>query len=35
MKRELASLFEDLSRTRPLVVFLDDVHWADVSTVDS
>jgi len=34
MKRELAALFEDLSRTRPLVVFLDDLHWADVSTID-
>lgn len=34
MKRELSALFEELSRTRPLVVFLDDLHWADVSTVD-
>jgi predicted ATPase len=34
MKRELAALFEDLSRTRPVVVFLDDLHWADVSTID-
>lgn len=34
MKRELSALFEDLSRTRPLVVFLDDLHWADVSTID-
>ena len=34
MKRELATLFEDLSRARPLVIFLDDLHWADVSTVD-
>ena len=34
MKRELAALFEDLSRSRPLVVFLDDLHWADVSTID-
>ena len=28
------ALFEDISRTRPLVVFLDDLHWADVSTID-
>jgi predicted ATPase len=34
MKRELSALFEDLSRNRPLVVFLDDLHWADVSTID-
>jgi hypothetical protein len=34
MKRELAALFESISRTRPLVLFLDDLHWADVSTVD-
>jgi hypothetical protein len=34
MKRELAALFEDLSRSRPVVVFLDDLHWADVSTID-
>jgi hypothetical protein len=34
MKRELGALFEDLSRARPLVIFLDDLHWADVSTID-
>jgi len=34
MKRELAALFESISRTRPLVLFLDDLHWADISTVD-
>jgi tetratricopeptide (TPR) repeat protein len=34
MKRELSALLEELSRVRPLVVFLDDLHWADVSTVD-
>src|SRR5262249_37267440 len=34
MKRELLALLEELSRLRPLVFFLDDVHWADVSTVD-
>ena len=34
MKRELAALFEAISKTRPLVLFLDDLHWADVSTVD-
>jgi hypothetical protein len=34
MKRELAALFEDLSKSRPVIVFLDDLHWADVSTID-
>jgi tetratricopeptide (TPR) repeat protein len=35
MKRELATLFQEVSRVRPLVVFLDDLHWADASTVDA
>jgi tetratricopeptide (TPR) repeat protein/type II secretory pathway predicted ATPase ExeA len=34
MKRELAALLESISRARPLVLFLDDLHWADISTVD-
>ena len=34
LKRELLAFLEELSRSRPLVVFLDDVHWADASTVD-
>jgi tetratricopeptide (TPR) repeat protein len=34
MKRELATLIQELSRQRPLVVFLDDLHWADPSTLD-
>ncbi|MCI0457355.1 MAG: protein kinase [Gemmataceae bacterium] len=34
MKRELLVFFQELSRLRPLVLFLDDVHWADLSTVD-
>ena len=34
MKRELAALLQDVSRTQPLVVFIDDLHWADVSTID-
>ncbi len=34
MKRELVALFEEISRLRPLVLFLDDLHWADASTVD-
>jgi len=34
MKRELAALLQELSRARPLVLFIEDLHWADVSTVD-
>ena len=34
LKRELANFFLEVSRQQPLVVFLDDVHWADASTVD-
>jgi adenylate cyclase len=34
MKRELGALLQETSRVRPFVVFLDDLHWADVSTID-
>jgi tetratricopeptide (TPR) repeat protein len=34
MKREVGAFFHDISRPRPIVVFLDDLHWADVSTID-
>jgi predicted ATPase len=34
IKRELAALVYEISRVRPLVVFFDDLHWADVSTID-
>src|SRR5262249_18698740 len=34
LKREMLAFLEELSRLRPLVVFLDDLHWADASTVD-
>jgi predicted ATPase len=34
MKRELAAYFQDISQVRPLVLVLEDVHWADASTVD-
>lgn len=34
MKREFGALLEELSEHRPLVIFFDDLHWADVSTID-
>jgi predicted ATPase len=33
-KRELGVFLQEVTRLRPLVVFLDDVHWADPSSVD-
>ncbi len=34
MKWELGALLLELSRLRTLILFFDDLHWADVSTVD-
>jgi tetratricopeptide (TPR) repeat protein len=34
MKRELGAFLQEVSQQQPLVLFLDDLHWADVSTVD-
>src|SRR5262249_11396246 len=34
MLREFAALVLELSRKNPIVLFCDDVHWADLSTVD-
>ena len=34
MKREIMSFVEATARTRPFVVLLEDLHWADASTVD-
>jgi predicted ATPase len=33
-KRELGMFLHEVSRQRVLVIFLDDVHWADPSSVD-
>lgn len=34
LKREFVAFLEVLSQLYPLVLFLDDMHWADVSTAD-
>lgn len=34
LKREMAALLEFLSAQAPVVLLLDDIHWADESTVD-
>ncbi len=34
MLREFCNLLRDTSRVLPIVLFFDDVHWADVPTVD-
>lgn len=34
MKRELANFLQAVAEARSLVLFFDDLHWADVSTID-
>ena len=34
MRREFVAFFEELSRARVVVLFFDDLHWADASTCD-
>ena len=35
LKRELDAFLRELCRLRPLVIFFDDIHWVDASTVDT
>ena len=34
MKREFVAFLQEMSQQRPLILLLDDLHWADASTVD-
>ncbi len=34
LKRELAAFFDAATDARPFILFVDDIHWADASTVD-
>ncbi|MCX4161295.1 MULTISPECIES: AAA family ATPase [Paraburkholderia] len=34
MMREICDLLQALARARPLLLVLDDLHWADASTID-
>jgi len=35
MLRELIAVFDEIARTRPVVLALEDAHWADLATTDA
>lgn len=34
MRREFSTFLLAIAQTRPIILFLDDVHWSDISTID-
>ena len=34
MKREMSIFLEQISEIRPMILVLEDLHWADISTID-
>lgn len=34
MKFEMVSFLQEFSQKRPLILFFEDLHWADISTID-
>lgn len=34
LKREISSLLEEVGRIQPVILWFDDIHWADPSTTD-
>ncbi len=34
MKREFGALLQEISERYPIILFFDDLHWADTSTID-
>ncbi len=35
MLRELIAVFDEIARTRPVILALEDAHWADLATTDA
>ncbi len=34
MKREMSELLQQMSRSHPIVLVIDDFHWADIASVE-